>query len=141
VCALISQEARENELATGWYPRRIDLRRKVIESIGGLDGVFGLGYYENIDYSLGTRIAGLALLVAENAFAYHRSGGTFGRISRRLIARNKQRFLDKHGRDTLLPHVRDGNLAILGRYAEQAEGGSPPTAFRIANRLTEGADK
>ena len=35
-------------------------------------------------------------------------------------ARNKQRFLDKHGRDTLLPHVRDGNLAILGQYAEQA---------------------
>jgi len=116
----------------------VGLRRKVYETIGGFDETFSPGYYEDFDYSLMAREAGFELLIAENAFVYHEGGGTFGRVSpekKSLIARNKQRFLDKHGRNTRLPHVRDGNLAVLGQYAEQAEVGSPPPALRIANRL------
>lgn len=133
-------EAGEGECVSAY---RLDfccvgLRRKVYETIGGFDETFSPGYYEDFDYSLMAREVGFELLVAENAFVYHEGGGTFGKVSaenQTLIARNKQRFLDKHGRNTLLPHVRDANLAVLGQYAEQAEGGSPPPALRIANRI------
>jgi len=116
----------------------VGLRRRVYESIGGFDEAFNPGYYEDFDYSLRARKAGFEVLVAENAFVYHEGGGTFGRISKEkkaLLARNKRRLIEKHGRATLLPHLRDGNLAVLEQYAEQAAGGEPPPVYRVANRL------
>jgi GT2 family glycosyltransferase len=116
----------------------VGLRRAVYEVIGGFDEAFIPGYYEDFDYSLRAKKAGFDLLIAENTFVSHEGGGTFGRVSnekKMLIARNKRLFLDKHGHDTWLPHVREGNLAVLAQYIEQAQAGSPPPAYRIANRL------
>jgi GT2 family glycosyltransferase len=116
----------------------VGLRRRVYETLGGLDQAFNRGYYEDFDYSLRARQAGFEVLIAENAFVYHEGGGSFGRASkenRALIARNKKYLIRKHGRDTLLPHVRDGNLSILEQYAERAARGAPPPPIRLENRL------
>ena len=116
----------------------VGLSRAAYETIGGFDESFSPGYYEDFDHSLRAKKAGFDLLVAENAFVYHEGGGTFGTVSKEkkaLIERNKRRFIEKHGNDVLLPHVRDTNLSVLAQYAEQAEGGSSPPALRIANRL------
>jgi GT2 family glycosyltransferase len=115
----------------------VGLRRGVYAAIGGLDEAFSPGYYEDFDYSLRAKEAGFELLIAENIFVYHEGGGSF-RVSpekKALIARNKRLFLHKHGRDTWLPHLRDGNFAALGQYAEQTQAGHSPPALRIANRL------
>jgi GT2 family glycosyltransferase len=128
--------------SAGVFAYRLDfcfvgLRRAVYETVGGLDEIYSPGYYEDFDYSLMARKAGFDLLVAEDAFIYHEGGASFGRISKEkkaLLARNKQRFLDKHGRDTTLPHIRDGNIAILRQYLTLAEAGSPPPMLRIVTR-------
>jgi len=116
----------------------VALARAVYDAIGGLDESYIPGYYDDFDYSLKASKAGFDLLVAETAFVYHEGGATFGRASKEkkaLIARNKQRFLETHGSDTPLPHIRDCNLAMLRQYAEAAEAGAPPPPLRIANRL------
>lgn len=116
----------------------VGLRRDVYAKLGGFDEKFIPGYYEDFDYSLMARKAGFELLIAENAFVFHEGGGTFGKVSaekKALIARNKRYFLEKHGRNTLMPHVRDGNLAILEQYAKQAEAAMSPPVLRIGNRL------
>lgn len=116
----------------------VAMRRAVYEAIGGFDEAYSPGYYEDFDYSLRARKAGFELLVAENAFIYHEGGASFGRNSKEkkaLIARNKRLFLAKHGRNTWLPHIRDGNIRALTHYAEQMQAGLPPPAYRIANRL------
>jgi GT2 family glycosyltransferase len=115
----------------------VGLRRAVYEAIGGFDVAFSPGYYEDFDYSLRAKEAGFDLMIAENVFIYHEGGGSFRASPEKtaLIARNKRLFLDKHGPDTWLPHQRDGNLAALRQYADQAQAGHPPSAYRIANRL------
>ena len=114
------------------------LRRTAMDRVGLFDEAFSPGYYEDFDYSLRIRKAGFELLVVETAFVYHEGGGTFGRVSsekKALIARNKNLFLQKHGRETPLPHARDCNLAALAQYAGQAQRGEPVSAYRISNRL------
>ncbi len=116
----------------------VGLSRKAYETVGGLDEGFGPGYYEDFDYSLRVRQAGLDLLVAENAFVYHEGGGSFGRVSREkkaLMARNRRLFLERHGRDTSIPNRRETNLAVLTQYVEAAQAGRAPPAYRVANRL------
>jgi GT2 family glycosyltransferase len=114
------------------------LRRTAMDRVGLFDEAFNPGYYEDFDYSLRIRKAGFELLVVETAFVYHEGGGTFGRVSsekKALVARNKNLFLRKHGRETLLPHARDCNLAALAQYAGQVQHGEPVSAYRVSNRL------
>jgi GT2 family glycosyltransferase len=116
----------------------VGLQRKVYEKIGGLDEAFGLGYYEDFDYSLRARAEGFEILVAETAFVYHEGSASFGAAKERqkaLIRHNKALLLKKHGRTTLLPHVRDANLSVLEQYARMIEGGRAPPTLRIVNRL------
>ena len=108
------------------------------EAIGGLDEGFGRGYYEDFDYSLHARKAGFELAVAEDAFVYHQGSASFGAVSKEmkaLIAANKRRVIDRHGADTVFPHVRDANLSVLRQYADQQEAGSPSPISRIRNRM------
>lgn len=114
------------------------LKREVFEAIGGLDENFGRGYYEDFDYSLSARAAGFDLEVADDAFIYHQGSASFGPVSsdmKALIAANKSRIMQKHGRSTHFPHVRDANLSVLRQYVEQMEAGQPPPDYRIRNRL------
>lgn len=116
----------------------VALRRDVVEAIGGLDEGFGRGYYEDFDYSLLARKAGFDLAVADDAFVYHQGSASFGSVSKEmktLIAANKRRVIERHGADTVFPHVRDANLSVLRQYADQREAGLPSPTYRIRNRL------
>ena len=117
----------------------VALKREVYEAIGGLDESFGRGYYEDFDYSLSAKAAGFQLEVAEDAFVYHQGSASFGPISsemKALIATNKKRVIQKHGRSTNFPHIRDANLSVLRQYAEHMNAGRPPPEYRIRNRLS-----
>lgn len=114
------------------------ISRAALAATRGFDEDFNPGYYDDVDLSLRVRKAGFGVMVAENVFVYHEGGATFGRVSKEkkvLIARNKALLLAKHGRDTPMPHIRDGNLSVLRHYAALAEAGGPFAARRIANRL------
>ena len=116
----------------------VALSREVYEAIGGLDEAFGRGYYEDFDYSLRAMNAGFDLEVAEDAFVYHQGSASFGSANKEmkaLIAENKRRLIEKHGTDTIFPHLRDANLSVLRQYTERMAAGEFPPAYRIRNRL------
>ena len=116
----------------------VALKREVYEAIGGLDEKFGRGYYEDFDYSLRAKNAGFDLAVAEDAFIYHQGSASFGSVSKTmkaLIAANKRRVIERHGADTVFPHVRDANLSVLRQYADRLEAGALAPTYRIRNRL------
>lgn len=117
----------------------VALRRDAYEMVGELDEKFGRGYYEDFDYSLRARNAGLELAIIEDAFVYHQGSVSFrelGRETRELIARNKALLLAKHGKDIYFPHSREANLSVLNQYLRMSQAGRPPPTYRLQNRLT-----
>lgn len=117
----------------------VALRRDAYETVGELDENFGRGYYEDLDYSLRVRNAGLDLAILEDAFIYHQGSASFkelGKETRNLIARNKVLLLAKHGRGIRFPHSRDANLSVLNQYLQMSHAGQPPPQYRLLNRLT-----
>ena len=71
------------------------VRREVLERVGGFDPVFGLGNYEDDDYSLRARLAGYALWICDDSFIHHFGHRTFSILPDAyadLLAENGRRF-------------------------------------------------
>jgi GT2 family glycosyltransferase len=118
----------------------VAISRQTLEKVGVLDEAFGRGYYEDLDYSLRVKAAGLKLGVAEDTFVYHRGSTSFGKMpgeTRALLKRNKRLITQKHGSGVIFQHVRQANLAILAQYAKQTTDGSDVPKYRIGNRLQQ----
>lgn len=77
------------------------LRREVIERVGLLDELFFL-YYEDMDYCLRLREAGLRMLLCPAAHIWHdvstSSGGRDSPLKRYWLAQSSGRYFGKHGR-------------------------------------------
>ena len=83
------------------------IKRKVWETIGGLDERFGLGIFDDDDYSLRARKAGFKLAVAHDCFVHHFGSRTFaalGTDTDALLAENHAKFVAKWGADALAGH-------------------------------------
>lgn len=102
----------------------IAIRRDVWEQLGGLDLAFGLGYYEDFDFSLRLTKAGYRQMITEDVFILHLGSATFqgSNEARKLIKRNKILLQSKHP-DARFEHARLGNLAVLQAYASLEERG------------------
>jgi GT2 family glycosyltransferase len=116
----------------------IAIRRDVWNQLGGLDLEFGLGYYEDFDFSLRLRKAGYKQMITEDVFVAHTGSATFqGNASARaLIKRNKKLLQSKHP-DARFEHTRLGNLVVLQEYqAIKARGEwTPDLQQRLVLRL------
>ena len=102
----------------------VAIRRSLWQQLHGLDPIFGLGYYEDTDFSMRAKSAGSRMMICEDAFVYHVGGASFSSNpkARELIKRNKKIFLQRHP-NAVLHHKREGNLAALEEYAKlQQEG-------------------
>lgn len=78
------------------------LRRDVHDSTGPLDESFGIGLFEDDDYSVRLRAAGYRLAVAEDVLVHHFGEASFGGLYRdgshsRLFEQNRRRFETKWG--------------------------------------------
>ena len=78
------------------------MRRDTFQKLGLLDEQFGLGLFEDDDYSARARAAGLQIICAENVFVHHFSEASFGALAAtgeyaRLFELNRQRFEAKWG--------------------------------------------
>ncbi len=95
----------------------IAIRRDAWDRLGGLDLDFGLGYYEDFDFSLRLCQAGYRQMITEDVFILHVGSATFkaSPAARALIKRNKKLLKSKHP-DARFEHTRLGNLAILQAY-------------------------
>ncbi|MBV8895402.1 MAG: glycosyltransferase, partial [Acidobacteriaceae bacterium] len=74
------------------------IRRKLWDSLGGLDEAYGVGTYEDDDFCLRARLAGWSLAVDPNVFVFNHASKTFnenGIDHDDWLFRNKKIFLEK----------------------------------------------
>ncbi len=116
----------------------VAIRRSVWNALGGLDTAYGLGYYEDFDFSVKMRHAGYRLMMCEDAFVYHQGGSSFKQstASKKLIRANRDLFTSRYP-EVSLPHKREGNLETLRIYQHLIESGYPAGQLleRIALRM------
>lgn len=75
------------------------VRRDLVLGLGGFDTQFSPGYYEDVDFCVRVRAAGLAALYIPEAVALHHESTSLGRNSERLyrtLHTNRLRFVLKH---------------------------------------------
>ncbi|XEC93417.1 glycosyltransferase family 2 protein [Paenibacillus tarimensis] len=80
-------------------------RRELMDRVGLLDEQFSPGHFEDDDYCYRARLAGYRLMIAHDAFVFHHGSASFGRSGeeavKQLIARNRQKFMEKWAVDPL----------------------------------------
>jgi polysaccharide pyruvyl transferase CsaB len=86
--------------------------RPVWERVGELDVSFGMGMFEDDDFAMRVRRAGLRVAVAEDCFIHHFGQGSFSKISRQVYERvfeeNRKRFEEKWKQPWEPHRLRDG---------------------------------
>jgi GT2 family glycosyltransferase len=104
------------------------LRRDVLERVGPLDERFRLGLFEDDDYAVRVRRAGLRVACADDVFVHHFGQASLGRLAAdgsygRLFHANRRRFERKWGvRWAPAPRgARPAYDALRGRVREAAE--------------------
>lgn len=118
----------------------IAIRRDVWHELDGLDPVFGLGYYEDFDFSLRLAQAGYRQMITEDVFVLHLGSATFqgNAAARELIKRNKKLLQARHP-GARLEHTRLGNLAVLQAYKVLKSAGRWTPELEARQRLRSGA--
>ena len=118
------------------------IRKDVYDRFGGLDERFGAGYYEDTDFSLQVKKAGLKMMFTEEVFVYHQAGKSFSREGRQkvkaLMRANKKKLARKHGGQVRLLHMRQCNAAVLRAYVAQhaaAAAENEHLRYKFANRM------
>lgn len=121
----------------------VAVRRSVWQQLNGLDPVFGLGYYEDFDFSLRLAEAGFHQVIAEDVFIAHVGSATFsgmGRAQHELMRNNRKLIAARHP-GIRFEHVRVGNAQALRYLIEAAhasgwtEGLRQRAAWRFAALL------
>ncbi len=79
------------------------IKQSVVQHIGGLDKVYGAGYYDDWDYSVRAIQAGYKCVRARGAFVYHCKNITFAGLLKKFeydenFNRNKALFYNRWGR-------------------------------------------
>lgn len=118
----------------------IAIRRDAWMALGGLDEAFGLGYYEDFDFSLRLAVAGYRQMITEDVFVLHAGSATFqgSAEARALIKRNKKLLKTKHP-GARFEHTRVGNLAVLQAYLRIKALGQWTSALGVREQLRTGA--
>ncbi len=95
--------------------------RRILQQVGLLDERFGIGMYEDDDYSVRARVAGYRLLWARDVFVHHAGHQTFATLPdgeyRARLEENRRRFIAKWN---VAPHL------AAWRNELQAISGTPP---------------
>ena len=114
----------------------VAIRRSLWQQLHGLDPIFGLGYYEDTDFSMRAKAIGIKMMICEDAFVYHVGGSSFATNpkARQLIKHNKKIFL-RHHPYAKLHHKREGNLAALEEYAILRQQGKWNAGLAIRAKL------
>lgn len=79
----------------------VGMRKALLDQIGLLDERFGVGMFEDDDYSLRVRRAGYRIVCAEDIFIHHWGGASFKKLDRdyydRIFDENLKKFEEKWG--------------------------------------------
>ena len=101
----------------------VGMKKRLYEDLGGLDEIFGLGYYEDTDFSIKAAQKKIKMIYTEDVFVYHQAGKSFSKHGRKAVKKlmktNKKILIRKHGNTFKLHHIRDRNLMVLKGYTER----------------------
>ncbi|MEP6875570.1 MAG: glycosyltransferase [Burkholderiales bacterium] len=117
----------------------VAIQRSVWHQLGGLDTSFGLGYFEDFDFSLRLRAIGRTQVIAEDVFIAHVGSASFsdmGSAQKQLMRRNRDLLRERHSQ-AKFEHVRRGNERALRHLvaAALASGWTPALRERAAWRF------
>ena len=86
------------------------VKRELIDRIGVLDEAFGVGGYDDTDYSIRAHKAGYRSVSIRDSYVYHRIHASFDKAGNRedVVRRNRKIYYDKWGK-----HLRVGVLFPL----------------------------
>lgn len=75
----------------------VAIRKTLWSQLGGLDLIYGLGYYEDFDFSMRAKQLGYSCLMVEDVFVFHQGSASFkGSLEQsQLLKRNKKIFKNK----------------------------------------------
>ncbi len=76
----------------------VAVKRKVLDLVGGLDFWFGIGIFDDDDFSLRVNIAGYKTAIVGSSFVYHVGNATFSQVrnvSNAAVLSNKIKFVRK----------------------------------------------
>lgn len=92
------------------------VKRQLIEKIGVLDEAFGIGGYDDTDYSMRAHLAGYRCAAIKDSYVYHRLHASFNKSGDRdhWVKRNQRLYYEKWGR-----HLRLGLYASLNKPNER----------------------
>ena len=115
----------------------IAIRADVWRQLGGLDPAFGLGYYEDFDFSLRLRKAGWEQAITEDVFVYHQGSASFMASKARALMKHNKKLLQVKHPDARFEHTRLGNLAIIREHQTLKSNGfwSPALETRWVLRV------
>ena len=117
----------------------VAIRRSLWNELQGLDPIYGLGYYEDTDFSMRAKALGCGMMICEDAFVYHMGSSSFSTNpkTKALIKRNKKIFLKRHP-DAILYHQREGNLQAIDEYLQlrKATCWNDGLELRLKHRLS-----
>lgn len=117
----------------------VAIRRSLWNELQGLDPIYGLGYYEDTDFSMRAKALGISMMICEDAFVYHMGSSSFATNpkTRELIKRNKKIFLKRYP-DATLYHQREGNLQAIEEYLRLRKGDcwNDGLELRLKHRLS-----
>ena len=118
----------------------IAIRSDVWVQLSGLDTNFGLGYYEDFDFSLRLSSLGFDQKITEDVFILHLGSASFqaSKTARDLMKRNKKRLKSKHP-SASFEHTRLGNLAVLQEYINIKNKGQWGQDLSQREQLRKGA--
>jgi GT2 family glycosyltransferase len=100
----------------------VALRRETYDSIGPLDEQFGIGMFEDDDYTQRLKVAGFRIVCASDAFVHHVGQATFKELIKtgeyeKLFEENRRRFEAKW-KAKWIPHTH-GPLRQPGRLSKE----------------------
>lgn len=101
----------------------VAMKRNTYQRLGGLDPLFGLGFYEDADFCCRAAKQGITCQVKEDCFVYHQGSASFSRAAfsvKKLLAVNRKLFQARHGRCEG-SHVRWKNVKVLKEYLAQMQ--------------------
>ena len=125
-------QALETPRVTGFC---LLIRKAVLEAIGGaLDERFGVGFFEDDDLCMRTRLAGFKLFVAKDVYIHHFGGRTFAGLqldTEQHLRDNFERFREKWGNEAVAPYRLPARPAgatnrVATPQPNSATGATPP---------------
>ena len=105
------------------------MRRKLCDEIGLFDEIYGMGNFEDTDFSLRTKEKGYKTVRAFASYVYHKESRSFNKLSgfKKDFERNRQIFESKWGRTkrttVVFKNINKNSLSqlrnILNEYAKE----------------------